>query len=108
MSEEGNTPKTEAENGIPETSNSVEAECNGTKETEEETVEPSNKGGSKFGSGLKMKALHAKEGISNKVGDLKQKFSKLKRRSESTESVSPLKLQFQFHSGIFYTFKLSK
>ena len=95
MSGEGDTPKTEAENSIPETSNAEENECNGTKETEEESVESSAKGGSKFGAGLKMKALHAKEGISNKVGGLKEKFSKFKRRSESCE-VSLISLYYYF------------
>ena len=89
MSGEVDKTKTETENGIPETSNAEEKECNGSDETEEKVEEPAAKGRSKFGAGLKLKALHAKEGISTKVGGLKEKFSKLRQRSsESSESVS--------------------
>ena len=96
MSGEGDKTKTEAENGIPETSTVEENGCNGTKETEEESVEPSVKSGSKFGAGLKMKAMNAKEGISNKVGGLKEKFAQFKRRSESRDEVSLISFYFYF------------
>ena len=86
MSEEVDKTKTETENGIPETSTSEEKECNGgSNNVAEESNEPSSKNSSRFGS-IKMKALHAKEGISTKVGGLKEKFARLKRKSE--ESVS--------------------
>ena len=86
MSEEVDKTKTETENGIPETSTLEEKECNGASNIEEESTEPSSKNSSKFGANLKMKALHAKEGISTKVGGLKEKFARYKRKSE--ESVS--------------------
>ena len=86
MSEEVDKTKTETENGIPETSTKEEKECNGASNVDEEATEPSSKNSSKFGANLKMKALHAKEGISTKVGGLKEKFARLKRKSE--ESVS--------------------
>ena len=54
------------------------------------SVESSSKRGSKFGASLKMKALHAKEGISNKVGGLKDKFSKFKQRSSESVSLKSL------------------
>lgn len=100
MSEEVDKTKTETENGIPETSTLEEKECNGASNTEEEVTEPSSKNSSKFGANLKMKALHAKEGISTKVGGLKEKFARLKKKSE--ESVSLNTLQFCFWSSYRY------
>lgn len=86
MSDEANGTKTEVENGVPETSKAEGQECNGTEQNVDETVQEPVKGSSKFGAGLKTKAIHAREGIRDKVGDLKGKFAKLRQKSVSVST----------------------
>ena len=88
MSEEVDKTKTEAENGIPETSTVEENDCNGVQEAAEEKVEPSVKRGSKFGASLRLKAQNAKEEMRDKVGGLKDRFAKFRQKSEGVSTIS--------------------
>ena len=80
MSEEGNQTNKEIDIGDPETSLTENKECNDSAQNGDEPVQEVAKGSSRFGASLKAKALNAKDGIKDKVGGLKGKFTKLRHK----------------------------